>query len=202
LSGGEVLLNKGIEDFLEAVLVIPNYQHFFIITNGTYIPKDSVLKILSANANRLQMQISCYKEIGSPKQELLDILEKWDIPYTYRNQVSVWYDLTNVEYHESGEEELKQKYLNCGLRKNHMLKYIDGYLSATCCRVNRMFFLDKWNECEGEWIKISDTPAYKLAYEMKRIQKLEVSSICRYCDGLSNNTRQVVPALDQLKGRA
>jgi hypothetical protein len=196
VSGGEALLNQDIDKLLESLLLIPNIREFYLVTNGSVVPSDSVLTILAQHKKRVRIEISGYAALNYPKNEVLTSLKRYKIPYNIR-KTQVWYDVQTLGYRDCSVDELKSKFRNCRL-SGRIWDYTDGYLCMSCCRPNRLFFLNKWDECENEWIKVSDTPIEKIGEEMGKIEQLDFSNICRYCGGVFDNTPQVIPAKDQL----
>ena len=197
VSGGEAFINKGIDELLCALLDLPNVGRFYIVTNGSYVPPLSSLSILALHKKRVCVEVSGYQAIGLPKKEVIYELEKHEIPFNVRD-TQVWWDISDLSYREYSLEELKQKYYSCQ-KMGSFWDYTDGYLGYDCCRSNLMFFLNKYDECVGEWIKVSDVSVENLPEKMLSLSQLEYSNICRYCCGIFQNTRKIVPALDQLK---
>jgi len=196
ISGGEVLLCDDIYSLTEAIIEIHNVKQLCIVTNGSHIPKSGLLAHLAHFNNRVLIQISGYRSLKLPIKEFIDKLIKHELLFRVRNE-QVWFDLLNTDYRKTSLAELKHKFHYCKCSVDSWL-YVDGYLGHSCCRPNRMFFLDKWDECRDEVIRVSDCLSENIVPEMQRIMSLEYSQICNYCDGVYNDANPIPPAMCQL----
>lgn len=201
-SGGDVMLNPELSQLLDYVVTLENIGDIYILTNGTYMPKDIVLDALQRNRESVHIVINDY-EINKKAGKLIDELENRGVPCRLRTNDG-WYDFTDLSFRDRSEEELKNLYRNCAFDCTDTSYYIycNGIISMRCGVANGILhYLDLYDQLKEEYADVRHTPVNKLAGELDRIEKKGFVKMCNYCKGCRNEERVLQPAEIQLNNR-
>ncbi len=198
-SGGDAMLNTGMAQLIDYATSIENIGDIYILTNGTYIPNDTVLESLERNKERVHIVINDY-EINNKAHSLVDELKKRDVLCNVRPNAG-WYDFTDLSFKNRTDEELKEIYRNCSFDATETSYYIycNGKVTMRCGVANGiMHYLNLYDECKDEYADVRNTPVNMLADELDRIDKKGFVKMCNYCTSCKVEERVLQPAKMQL----
>lgn len=204
VSGGEPMLYKNIADLIE--YLDKNYgdriDTIRTVTNGTIVPKDTVLERLSKC--NFEITVDDYRDAvpqyNNNFDKLIDKLEQYGIKY-YINKADEWIDLApdRTDFSAWPEAKLQKHFDECcqawqELRdgKLYSCNY-DAY--ATVAGINEepkeeVFHLEKFDES-----KKRELVEFRLGYNHKGY-----ANLCKKCMGLSlKNPYKVIPAKQKNK---
>ena len=188
LLGGEPFLWPYLRELIR--FVIENYSNrlddIFVTTNGTIIPDDSLLAILSKH--RINILISDYStKIPYQKRisELIDTLRKYDIPHTH-NKIDDWADFKLNEELNLSPEELIEHYRRCNFCRS-----ISNGKFYTCQVLWAAVHNGTIEDNPNDYVKYSelDKESWKdklklIAFNLKMGEAL---SLCKKCRGIDSN---------------
>ncbi|MFZ5968959.1 MAG: radical SAM protein [Bacillota bacterium] len=111
IFGGEPFLHPDIAEICIAASNLENVSLVNIVTNGTIVPKDDILKKISNLG--LYVVISDYGSLSTKKRELEAALESHGIIYDIAEQNSKWYPVAPPKKYGRSIVENKKLYKNC-----------------------------------------------------------------------------------------
>lgn len=197
-SGGEPFLYPHA---LDVVKHICSYKEkiglFRMITNGTVVPKEELVKELSKYD--FELTIDDYRK-AVPKyndnfDKLLELLEKYNIRYTI-NKADSWIDLapTKTDNNHFSEEELQKHFEDCGqswqeLREGKLYTCnYDGY--ATVAGINPEQDEEIYKLTEFTSDKKKELVEFRLGFNGKGY-----TNLCKHCRGFcADNDVAMEPA--------
>ncbi len=137
IMGGEPLLYQNLAKILEEIASLPNIynaQVVRIVTNGAMPMNEKVLKALKKIPIEHYVYISNYEEKSKYTQQIVQMCEKWDIPYYAQDYSFQWIDFGEPDInHGYTKEQLKYIYNNCAVA-NTCYQLIDGQFYS-CARI-------------------------------------------------------------------
>lgn len=175
--GGEPLMNKELDKFINAAHAVFPYCYLAIITNGILIPAlaDHVLRTIKEN--NVLMLISWYESNTAILNKIKEILDQYQINY----RISSYKGNFRIQYNTTGHCDMEESWLVCRDRLCHTI--VDGklsgcYFAATVKHANEYFGL-KIPHAEYEYDLYDDNLS---AIEIiKRITSPTL--LCSYCNG-------------------
>lgn len=200
-SGGDVMLNEEISEIIDFACNLPNVGDLYILTNGTYVPKEKVLDALERNRERIHIVINDY-EINSKARNLIDELERRSVKSKLRPNDG-WYNFTDISFRGRSTEELKQLYENCAFdwNDNSYYIYVNGVLSMRCGVANGILHYKKlYKECKESYVNIGDLSPEELSKQINAMEEKGYVEMCNYCSGCSLDDRNLKPAETQIIG--
>lgn len=202
MSGGEPFLHP---DMLELIRYfkkwIPHMEKFEIITNGTIIPNEMILKELGS-MEKVDIMIDDYGiELSKKVPELVKEFEKYGITHRVRKyygedaHLGGWLDISdfsNKNRTEKENEELFKKCMYSTTFKNHFF-IIDG--TAHMCYVNRKLLSDIM-EKEDEYVNMMDESlsADEIKQQLLNLRQRKHLSVCAKCNGFCVDGKRYLPA--------
>ena len=87
ILGGEALLEDNIVEYIVFSRKILPHTDIFLITNGLLLPKQTERFFKCCFENNIIIEISGYKPTLKIKNRLEEILKKWSIEYTFRDDI-------------------------------------------------------------------------------------------------------------------
>lgn len=190
LVGGEPFLNKDFEEILDFVMHQDIIRQIVVVTNGTVIPKDSIIEKLKKS--RALVRISDYGLFES-MSKLVAKLDKAGVNIRIQQDMK-WNDPGGVNRRGKSREEIKCQYNRCEFSMK--CKYLCEDKLFTCARAASLYMLGI-TEAKGDMITISE--------ETKREDILnfylhDYGEVCDYCDLWSVYGGQEIPAAIQVGG--
>ncbi len=181
LVGGEPFLHPDLERILKGLLQIRNVGYIKIFTNGTIVPKDEVLKILTSD--RIVVDLSNYTSQTTGRlleniHKTMDKFKEYNIRYIY-SESKEWTDWG--DFHDRGrtDEELAYNFSHCFCANCH--RVFQGILYR-CPHQYAGIQRGMMSYTEGEYIDLNAYDSEELARRLDRFEELEFTDGCRRCD--------------------
>lgn len=207
ITGGEPLMHPDLLKIIKSVLNYKNQiNKLLILTNGTILFKDDILKILEENKEKCQITISNYGEISTEVDKIVNILSKKGITYRVINYSGEdifcdgWVDYREHKQLHFTQEEIDQKGRACAVRSGHCNFYIMNGEMHSCGRSYRRMELGIIPRDKNEYVDLLDDSLLEIE-KKKTILKIYNSisgTSCAYCGGLCKDSKRYIPA-EQIK---
>lgn len=173
MIGGEPFLYPDFAEILKYVITKEKILSVEITTNGTIVPKDNVLKLLSND--RVTVRISVYPNSGKV-EELKEALDSSRVSYEALDEL-YWMDSGNTEKRNRTEYELRNRYWKCG-PSFECKTILDGKLFS-CARAASLFDLGIGRDEIG-FVDLSDSTDLKRKIRDFMLRPYDIA--CDYCD--------------------
>ena len=189
IIGGEAFTNPNIGTIIEYISKVnPNKQNK-IVSNGTIIPKEDVLKILKANREHIFITVSSYDCAKERQNKFKLLMDEWQIPCIMIQESSEnWYYMGDNTLNEiKGYKKIMKNFTACWDRSCYTLA--DGEISI-CPRMHNSPLV-RINEKK---MFIEHLPIRKLPNNF--ISRVLIATCfsektfresCRFCYGVSDN---------------
>jgi hypothetical protein len=199
ISGGDAMLNKGLERVIEKAASCKNIGEIYCLTNGTYVPNADILDAIQKYKDKAWIIINNYSR-NNRAIPLIEELNRRGIKNLLRDN-SGWYDFSDLGFRDRGVDELRQIYDDCCFDANdgHYHIMIQGKISMRCGVANAILhYLDKWNECPKDWIDIRALAADEIPRALALLEDRGYCDICNYCAMAAVEKRTIAPAEEQV----
>jgi organic radical activating enzyme len=197
LIGGEPLLHKDLNKFLQYALSQKKINCVYMITNGTMDISDEIMDTLKKNRKRAFVVISNYKSNPDllPRlktNEIINKLNKNNVHVYYR-PIMTWFPVSDIKYRNRSYEENIKYYLKC---KMFCPSVTAGKLSM-CSRAStillRKLYIPSESSDGKEYLDLS-----KPADKNKIISFYSNRSfgVCNYCGVVEDSMKEeIIPAV-------
>ncbi len=183
ILGGEPFLHPELSNIIMELLHLKKIGFIEILTNGTYLPSDTVLENLSNE--RILIRISDYGISPKKIQKFVSKLTEHKILYQVYKEHS-WHDygLTNIPYRRN-EAQLKDIFQACSSSGCYQIKNGKLYHCAYSGSIEELGLkgypkIPAINLLSGETIN-------NMRFKIRHLMKLNYISICDYCNGDKGN---------------
>lgn len=192
LIGGEPFLYKELQELILLLQHSRKVGSIRIITNGTIIPDNTMLKYLKFS--KVHILISNYVHVGAKTNELFQFLQNAGIEV--RLSTVPWYNYHhNFSGFERCPEELQAVYKSCGLACRKML---NGEIHLCPTSAHGMY-LGLIPRDADSFVSIrhngSKEEKNKILRDLKLLLNHQVPNACNYCSGGSG---EIIPVAEQL----
>lgn len=194
-SGGDVMLNPGLDKLIDKAVSLPNVGDVYILTNGTYVPANNILDALERNNDKIHIIINDY-EINDEAKNIVAELEKRGVRCRRRPNDG-WYDLTELRDRNRSVEELKELYKSCSFdwRDNSYYIYVNGVITMRCGVANGILhYLDLYDKCTNSYVDIRRSEIEEIPRLIDKMELMGYVEMCNYCSGCSIEVRSLKPA--------
>lgn len=183
LIGGEPFLAKNLEMVLEYVIGNKKIESVEITTNGTIMPRTSLLKLLQNP--KVLIRISDYGTLVD-KSNLIEFLNENKILYEIL-ETGKWVSPGGIEKRNRDIETLMQEYARCS--PGYICKTLYKDKIFACARAASLYALGYMKEPEAVHLNENFKPEY-----LKKFILREFSIACDYCDMAVEKKCYVEPA--------
>lgn len=206
LLGGEPLMHPDVYEVTKTALRYRDHiQEFRITTNGTIVPEDRLLELISACGRSFSFVISNYGTLSKKFSSLMERLEFYKIPYrvdTYAGDNQYfggWVYLGDYQYIGYSEEELCRNYFDCVARKDKFLVVYEGKVFQ-CAYPYRFYALKNILPEKDEYIDLYDD-------SLTIMEKRKIANVfftkpmksCQYCHSYHEKESKRYPAAEQME---
>lgn len=192
LLGGEPFLYKDITDVIDLLISSGKVADIKITTNGTILPPDDFFKHIQGSIVRIS--ISNYGELSTHKEEIINKLKKYHIPYDIGEEHKIWKDFGQPILYQRSEDEYKAQFKNCNLPCR---SYYKGKLHY-CPRSSHGTDLQRIPDSPKDYIDLNRkdmTP--NLFYTLlKQLEQNDYIEACKYCK-MGTDHLEEFPAAEQ-----
>lgn len=179
LLGGETLLYPDLDKVLEFSLSVSKTERISIVTNGTLVPKDSLIPLMQHP--RFFARISDYGALSTKKHALMELFDAHEIRYELDNY-SEWYKNRDHVVEFCSEEEATRKYRQCTNIKYRTL--LDGRFFP-CCKSAQLCQLGAFPATPENSIDCLTREGLqeRLHQGLRYLEQCDHIDICHYCYG-------------------
>nr|WP_288724034.1 radical SAM protein [uncultured Sellimonas sp.] len=191
ILGGEPLLHKEIEKLLEFCYKEKKQNKITIISNGTVLPTDNLLKTMKRTGTRLR--ISNYGKYSIHMNDIIKKCQEQKVCCYVNNEL--WTDMGRIFNHNYTQEELEDIFNDCPFAFDMLL--LNGHIFR-CAHVAHLNNLKIINSYEHDSVKISDLTENNLKKKqdmLKKYMKINCLYGCQYCNGIKNSISGIEPAI-------
>jgi hypothetical protein len=194
LLGGEPFLNKNLSVIAKHLLDSERVLHMDVITNGTVLPPDSVLKTLKHDT--VSVVIDDYGKLSKKADGLSDALKYNSVDFRV-NKHWAWADLGGFERRNLTLFQLTERFKKCNF--NSCTELLNGRLHR-CPRSSHGTQTEVVPDYPEDFINISDSSVSvdilkeklkSFLYDRKFIHA------CDHCNGNTGTTLKLAPAEQQ-----
>lgn len=193
ISGGEPFLNKDLDKFIEYTVSKSKIKNVIVLTNGTLLPNNRVIKAMKKN--KFKLYISNYtktqlmdKTVLRTKK-LINLCKKNKINYLF-DENQEWYITTECNRNNRSPKILKDIYSKC---LNPNLSCFKGLISP-CSKATSIKLLDLFEIPEEQYINLKNKNLTKkdLIDWYSEIKPFVTCDFCNYVD-IKSRQIKIVP---------
>ena len=196
--GGELFMRKDLWQIYEYALekYKNKFKKLILITNATVIPCENDIMSFKKYGENIQIQISDYGKYSYAKDQLVELLEKENIPYVVKKyhgdiqHFGGWIDNTHFEDRGRTDDEVIKQHKNCGqvaMQNYHMYR---GKIQG-CARSLLASELGKIIPAERDFVDLYDeTEPNEVKKEKIRNFNEKPRVSCRSCASFLDTTER------------
>lgn len=196
LIGGETLLVKNLDEYLEYACSKKKIERVWIVTNGTLLMKDSLLEVAKKYRHKVTIWVSNYSKNDELKNklrhgELLKQIENADLDFDYVQDLTWGYTSPLCPHKKRSYK--KEYFENCA---NNCVAVFDGKIYV-CPRAGTFVLKGLYTPEEGETIDLNMEKNPKiLKKKLIDFYSKDYFSACDYCTILEDRTMErILPAI-------
>lgn len=189
--GGEPFVCPELVQYLNHLKQYKNIGAIIILSNGTILPKDDVLKALENE--KVYIKLSDYGSLSKKLQLLEEVFVQHKIPYSIE-KMEKWTECSSIFNHNRTEEELKQVFTACCAGYTFSLKKGKLYGCPFAANVASLMAVP---QSVNEEINTT-IPTSELREAIRQMNSRAYSLVCQYCEGRPRGIYDI-PAAIQAK---
>lgn len=205
ISGGEPLMHPELDEIINYCLSFrKQYKNLRIFTNGTIVPKDSLVDLIVENRNTLSLVIDDYgPTLSKQVTKIVNIMEQYGIHvrvncyHGNEQHCGGWIDYGSPStYRNYSAEYVQSMYQNCHVAQYRCIGVFNGKMTNCCWAVfgNELGYMPLPSG-ENQLINLLDC---SVSIEKKK----EIASnfgknplwACQYCNGFDVENSKRYPA--------
>lgn len=192
-SGGEPFMHKDLHKMVEKTMEYSDqFDKLLILTNGTLMPSEDLMKVLKKYKDKMVIMISHYGDLSNRAEDLIELFEgigiELDVKKYYGDEQHFggWVDYGDFKKYNRSEEELERIFIHCGATKMCGCFTTHGGEMHWCVPSARgMRLLGVIPRDKSDYIDLFDE---SLSIEEQRAKILSVNEkkylkACDYCSG-------------------
>ncbi|MDD5999631.1 MAG: radical SAM protein [Lachnospiraceae bacterium] len=203
--GGELFMHPELDAILErSFQYVDQFDKIILMSNGTLMPKESVLDVLEAHKGYFEIQMSDYGPLSHQIREMEAEFDRRGIPYVTKRfygdiqYYGGWVDCGGFDDRGQSEKEVADKFHNCwqvSLANYHMYR---GKIHS-CIRSLFGKDLGLVDVPEEEFIDINNEQL-TLEEMRERVRCFNSGPLysCRFCGGFDSKNSKRYPAAEQV----
>lgn len=177
IHGGEPLLSANIKSILHNANKREKIKNIIVPTNGSYIPKESVLSVLGQYAPKTKMVISNYESCRDIHQKLIAACQRHNVNYSISKEKS-WYSFGPVQPYGKTEKDLQEQYDRCEMKRFPAMYAGKLY---PCARIAHGIYLGLISAVPDWDFDLVNTCAEDRPNLVERFLSLQLHPACDYC---------------------
>lgn len=200
-GGGEVFLYPHIEEFIRyADKYKDKFDYAIIVTNGTYLPKTSILETIKEQSYPFVVRVDRY-EASTKVDEVLELIREYGLDgderiYCGEDSFSGgWIYYGECVDRNYSDKELKRVFYNCRLPDDGIIMYEDKL--TNCPYATAVYGLGKVTMPEREVVDLSVKQNIDEMRAKVRAWRDAPFEMCKYCNGFDPINGIRVPAGEQ-----
>lgn len=203
LFGGEPLLHPDLHKIVSALKSEPRIHQISVITNGTILPNEQLIKALADDKRTIYRMSSYGNKLSTKIGETELILKQNNIRYEIIDY-KTWYKNAEVKNLNESEDVVKKKFICC--MEGSGLVYWCGKIYF-CVALPFLLEINAFPQSDNNFFDMRNSGlkynelVNKLYQYIDRSNTDQYVDACRYCTGKSSiNFKQSVPVAEQAKG--
>ena len=194
LIGGEPLVYKKLDEVLIFLRSFNNFGEIVIFTNGTIIPKVSLLN--ASSDSRVRYQISDYGiDLSNNTLKLIKTLHERKIRYIH-DRVLTWQDCATLDKKNRSSKETEFVYSNCCVNDAFTLLYGKVFGCPFSAHAENLSAIPMFKK---DSINIRGLNKPQIIAGLKRLKNVRFLGACTYCNGRDYTVANVPAALQTSK---
>lgn len=203
INGGEAFLHEDLPEIINFLAsYIDRIGMLEILTNGTIVPNERILKSLSFTS-KVNILVNNYGESLSTKiQQITEKFDQYGIAYRLRDQnqeknyFGGWVDVSDLSKKNRTEEDTKAIFNKCVYPGAFRCFAIFGDKAYICGVYLRCKLMGVISDNPSEYVDFSDD-YISIEEKKKQIQNFfdrKYFSTCEYCNGFCQDSKRYTPA--------
>lgn len=204
INGGEAFLHEKLPEIVDLLAgYIDRIGMLEILTNGSIVPNDRILKSLSFST-KVNILINNYGSTLSTKiPQITQALNNNGIAYRLRDQNAEkkycggWVDITDLSDKKRSDIETENLYNNCVYPGAFRCFAIFGDRAYICGVYLRTKSTGIISDNPDEYVDFSDHSTTSSEAKIEQIQRFfdrRFFSSCKFCNGFCENSKRYLPA--------
>lgn len=205
INGGEALMHENLPELIDFIAVyIDRIGMLEILTNGTIVPNDRLLKSLSS-ISKVNILINNYGSSLSTKiPQIIEALDRYKIAYRLRQQntdesyCGGWVDISDLSYKNRSEIETERIFSHCVYPGAFRCFAIFGDKAYICGVYLRCKTLGIIPDYKDEYLDFSENCEMSDETKIEQILNFynrKFFSSCNYCNGFCDDSNRFPPAV-------
>ena len=191
LIGGEPFLASNLEEVLKFVLGQEKIVTIEMTTNGTVIPKESLIPLLQDS--KVKICISDYNEIVDCKK-IIDFCQKYALKYHVLT-IKHWINSGGIVKRFRSFDQLTHQYLSC--QSSYLCKTLFEDKLFQCARASSLYALNICDDVNG-YLKVDSSISKERLFDFIFGDN---NPACDYCNTATSDGLQVAPAIQEGGGK-
>lgn len=187
LVGGEPFLYPEFEQILDEVASLEKVRQIVVVTNGTVIPKDSIVEKLAKY--RVIVRVSDYG-LFDQMAKFISVMDHAGVNARVMQDMK-WNDPGDTEFRGRSAAELREQYNHCEFSLK--CKYLCEDKLFTCARIASLYYLGI-AKAPGDMLDIDDSLTQE---KLHQFYLRDVAAGCQFCD-LWTGDDAVIPSAEQV----
>ena len=188
LIGGEPLVSKNVERVLDTIFEYSNFDRIVLYTNGTVVPKDSLLK--KFQDPRVWIKISDYGPVSRKAKLVADTCTAWGVNCIHE-VVTEWEDVGRVLFRGRTDAENKVVFGNCCVNDTLTLLHGQLYACPFSAHTDNLGVLENADIDKVDMLNLKN-----LSDKIRSIYKdKDVLVACNLCNGRDHIVDKVVAGI-------
>jgi len=194
IMGGEPFLYASLDKVLEKLRAAPEVEHINILTNGTVVPNEAVLKQMEDP--RVVIRVSYYGDLSKNYRKLEEIGAERGIEV--RVHAQRWQDIGRPLNAVSSEEETKARFEKCCQQGGSYFYVLNGKASL-CPFATNTYKLGLYETDDGDIVDLlAPASSDELFQQLDKLYwRKDPLTACRYCNGWFSYATRSVPVAVQ-----
>ncbi|MFZ5968953.1 MAG: radical SAM protein [Bacillota bacterium] len=203
--GGELFLHPDMDLILEeAFKYDAQFDRIILMTNGTIVPKNSVIEVLRNHKEKIEIHISDYGQLSYKINELEKILSDNKIPFVTKKfhgdiqYYGGWIDPGDFSDRGYSDEKIKEVFDSCWQIGMSNLHLYNGQIH-NCIKSLFATDLEQFDTPKDEYIDLyNDEMTLEEKKEIARKFNTRPLSACKICSGFDSKNSKRYPAAEQM----
>lgn len=204
LAGAESFLHPEIEELLIAASKYKAYFGYLcVITNGSYMPRASILDTLSGLDCKTLIRVDNYGKLSGMYEEVIHAMKSKGITIDERNYneneqfMGGWVDLGDYEHKNYSDVQLRDVFAKCRMPDDCAVLWDGKLYNCQYCVSGLM--LGKIEMAEREIVDLFDDSTVLQRRNTIKAWRNEPFIGCSYCNGFEPGVSPRIPAAEQME---
>lgn len=184
LVGGEPFLCPDFERVLDEVASYDKVRQIVVVTNGTVIPKESIVEKLARF--HVIVRVSDYG-LFEQMAKFISVMDKAGVNARVMQNMK-WLDPGGVEFRGRSAGELREQYNRCDFSLK--CKYLCEDRLFTCARIASLYYLGI-AKAPGDMLVIDEELSSEKLYQF---YLRDVAAGCQFCDLWTEDSKEIAAA--------